>query len=354
MTEPTSRLPRASQEGVEDEPADLENGRSTTPSVSNEAELDAHPRVSEARWDALNKFTRATAMGVFSVGNALKNNTIGASALALLAVHSAEKSLGDLQYKGRESSVVHAVNAAGFALWSSGIGADNSILKGVGPALICATNAVSAGVHYHRNMDWHRDTLALAEMAAFSVAGFANSTVAGSLALGNMALGFLSDAATQDKGYLGLAIGGFMWAVGEGMENAPLKGLGAGVIAAAEAGRLIYPAYKDHVHIHSCEAAPQQPSNSPAPLAHVSASSVELTPGVHLANPAPGEPGCSTDGMANTDTLRNPFAPAASHYAPPACSLPHSEHGDVGSMPFSPGGSHVWTPETTKTRRHSA
>ncbi len=346
-------MPRPSQEGVEDEPADLENGRSTTPGVSNEAELDANPRVNEARWDTLNKFTRATAMGVFSVGNALKNNTIGASALALLAVHSAEKSLRDLQYKERESSVAHALNAAGFSLWSSGIGADDSILKGVGPALICATNAVSAGVRYHRNMDWHRDTLALAEMAAFSVAGFTNSAVASSLALGNMALGFLSDAATQDKGYLGLAIGGFMWAAGEGMENAPLKGLGAGVIAAAEAGRLIYPAYKDHVRIHSREAVPQQPSNIPAPLVHVSASSVELTPGAHLANPAPGKPGYSTDGRANIDTLRNPFAPAASHYAPPVFPRPHSEHGDVGSTPCPPGGGHVRTPETTESRRHS-
>ncbi|MEV4993110.1 hypothetical protein [Streptomyces niveus] len=283
-----------------------EEGGSLAPSTD-----ETPPTKLETRLETFEMGALTVAMGLTGAAYGTGHSTPRAFGLGALSARQAGKAVKD-GYKERETAVEPAVNAIGTALWAAGMAVDDRGLKTGGPALNSFAHLAAAGRQYHQGKgEWKRTLIDMVEQGAFAVVGGTGSPAAGSVAFGSAALGFLVDA-KDDKGLLGHAVGAAMLAAGAGLKYPPLQSSGAGVVGAAEIGRLLYPAIENYLKKRS-------PS---VPL-------LEL----------PTTPSSPT---APTTTT----APAAL-YAPPVPTRRHSTQSDTGPIP-SPR-----TPSQTARRRNS-
>ncbi|MFD4113385.1 hypothetical protein ACFWGI_24970 [Streptomyces niveus] len=283
-----------------------EEGGSLAPSTD-----ETPPTKLETRLETFEMGALTVAMGLTGAAYGTGHSTPRAFGLGALSARQAGKAVKD-GYKERETAVEPAVNAIGTALWAAGMAVDDRGLKTGGPALNSFAHLAAAGRQYHQGKgEWKRTLIDMVEQGAFAVVGGTGSPAAGSVAFGSAALGFLVDA-KDDKGLLGHAVGAAMLAAGAGLKYPPLQSSGAGVVGAAEIGRLLYPAIENYLKKRS-------PS---VPL-------LEL----------PTTPSSPTDPTTTT-------APAAL-YAPPVPTRRHSTQSDTGPIP-SPR-----TPSRTARRRNS-
>ncbi|MEV8405746.1 hypothetical protein AB0R12_08035 [Streptomyces niveus] len=283
-----------------------EEGGSLAPSTD-----ETPPTKLETRLETFEMGALTVAMGLTAAAYGTGHSTPRAFGLGALSLRHAGTAVKD-GYKERETAVEPAVNAIGTALWAAGMAVDDRGLKTGGPALNSFAHLAAAGMQYHQGKgEWKRTLIDVVEQGAFAVVGGTGSPAAGSVAFGSAALGFLVDA-KDDKGLLGHAVGAAMLAAGAGLKYPPLQSSGAGVVGAAEIGRLLYPAIENYLKKRS-------PS---VPL-------LEL----------PTTPSSPTDPTTST-------APAAL-YAPPVPTRRHSTQSDTGPIP-SPR-----TPSRTARRRNS-
>lgn len=222
-----------------------EEGGSPAPTTD-----EAPPTKLETRLETFEMAALTVAMGLTATAYGTEHSTPRALGLGALSLRQAGKAVKD-GYKERESAAEPACNAIGTAVWAAGIAADNRGLKTAGPAFNSVAHLAAAGMQYHQGKeDWKRPLIDAAEQGAFAAVGYTSSPAAGSVAFGSAALGFLVDA-KDDKGLLGHAVGAAIMAAGAGMKYPPLQSAGAGVVAAAEIGRLLYPAYENYTQKRS-------------------------------------------------------------------------------------------------------
>ncbi|MFC9746643.1 hypothetical protein [Streptomyces niveus] len=284
-----------------------EEGGSLAPSTD-----ETPPTKLETRLETFEMGALTAAMGLTAAAYGTGHSTPRAFGLGALSLRHAGTAVKD-GYKERETAVEPAVNAIGTALWAAGMAVDDRGLKTGGPALNSFAHLAAAGMQYHQGKgEWKRTLIDVVEQGAFAVVGGTGSPAAGSVAFGSAALGFLVDA-KDDKGLLGHAVGAAMLAAGAGLKYPPLQSSGAGVVGAAEIGRLLYPAIENYLKKRS-------PS---VPL-------LEL----------PTTPSSPTDPTTTT-------APAALYAPPVAIPRRHSTQSDTGPIP-SPR-----TPSRTARRRNS-
>ncbi|MFE5844577.1 hypothetical protein ACFQ7N_23450 [Streptomyces niveus] len=284
-----------------------EEGGSLAPSTD-----ETPPTKLETRLETFEMGALTVAMGLTAAAYGTGHSTPRAFGLGALSLRHAGTAVKD-GYKERETAVEPAVNAIGTALWAAGMAVDDRGLKTGGPALNSFAHLAAAGMQYHQGKgEWKRTLIDMVEQGAFAVVGGTGSPAAGSVAFGSAALGFLVDA-KDDKGLLGHAVGAAMLAAGAGLKYSPLQSSGAGVVGAAEIGRLLYPAIENYLKKRS-------PS---VPL-------LEL----------PTTPSSPTDPTTTT-------APAALYAPPVATPRRHSTQSDTGPIP-SPR-----TPSQTARRRNS-
>ncbi|MGI5347304.1 hypothetical protein ACQEU8_03820 [Streptomyces sp. CA-250714] len=303
----------------------------------DEGQHDARASENSPYWDALNKFTMSNAMALMSAGWAVKNSTLRTAGFGLISAYKAEKSLKELENKQHWSAGVHAINSVGAFVWAAGTGLGDRGLKTAGPAINSLTNAISAAKRYYRGEEgWREEALAAGEMGSFAVANRTGSPVAAAAGFGFVALEYLSEA-TKDRGFLGHGAGALVWCAGAGLENDTLQSIGAGALATAEFGRLLYSGYESYTKSHSSEATPQQPSSGPLLPVHNPARTAATSPGNPVENALPV----------------NPVASAASLYAPSVPPLGSPQPHSAPSTPSTPG-THIKKPDAAKTvRRHS-
>lgn len=283
-----------------------EEGGSLAPSTD-----ETPPTKLETRLETFEMGALTVAMGLTATAYGMQHSTPRAIGLVALSARQAGKAVKD-GYKEREAAVEPAVNAIGTALWAAGFAVDDRGLKTGGPALNSFAHLAAAGMQYHQGKgEWKRTLIDMVEQGAFAVVGGTGSPAAGSVAFGSAALGFLVDA-KDDKGLLGHAVGAAMLAAGAGLKYSPLQSSGAGMVGAAEIGRLLYPAIENYLKKRS-------PS---VPL-------LELP-----TTPSPTDPTTST-------------APAALYAPPVATPRRHSTQSDTGPIP-SPR-----TPSRMTRRRNS-
>lgn len=334
---------------------DLERGQ--IDSQVDEMQQVADPgrsATSWAGWPALNKATTAAALSMMSAGYA-RVRPLRPVGTGLLAVVSAEKFME--HYKKREPAAEHALNTIGNALWSVGIGVSSRALQTAGPLVNAVTALTSSGMHLYQGKEsWPRELIDAAENVLFAVAGYTESPVARAMAVGALSAGFASDALTEDRGRYGHAAGALVWAVGAGMGNAPksapLQSIGTGIIATAEAGRLLYSVYEKYAQ-PSVEATPQQPPSEPILPLHRSACTAETSPTAHLETLTPantGRLGDSPNEQTSTHAAgESQFASAASLYLPASPATTQRRHSN-GSAKSQLGTGQAWTQAPAKPR----
>jgi hypothetical protein len=324
--------------------------------AGEEAQNDAAPRKSEAYWERLKKLTLTSTMGAVSAGYAVKNNTVKAAGFGLFGIYHAEKAANDFQCKERWPAALHALNSVGTFAWAGGIGTGNRVLQTAGPGVNFFSHLASAGSRYYQSKrDWPRELIDAAEMLSFAVAGYTGSPAARAVAFCSTAAGFFADA-RKDKGLLGHGAGAIVWAFGAGFKNDVVQSIGAGVVAAAETGRFLYPVYEKYTQGRSAESTQKQPGSGPLLPVQGSPLPAESSPVAHVENPTitgPGELGNGPDGSASDQSV-NPFASAVSQYVPHAPSRrPHSADGVVGRAASQPGVGQAQATLPVRVRRHT-
>ncbi|MFB7494014.1 hypothetical protein ACFC09_04805 [Streptomyces sp. NPDC056161] len=204
-----------------------------------------------------------------SAGYGLNNRVYRAVGFGHLAAYSAEKAAESFS-TDQESAATNLATAVGTAVWAGGIGAGNRIMQVAGPAVNTASSLTSAVLKWREGKEeWRRELFDVAEMAAFTAGGYTGNPVARAVAFGSAAAGFFYDA-TQDKSLIGHGLGAAVWAVGAGVENNSVQSIGAGVVAAAEAARLVYPLYEKYAQ-KSSDSAMELPRYEPVPRRHSTA-----------------------------------------------------------------------------------
>jgi len=326
-------------------PRTLEEGR--TPTNSDDGtERDASTD-QKSIWDTIKKVTFTGTMTSAFTSYAVPNKNFLAGAFAAFSLYKAESAL-DAYPEDLRSVKVNLANAVGNALWSGGIAGDSRIVQGVGPALNCIVNGVSAALKFkENNKGWRRETLEFTEMGLFAIANGTKIPGIRAMAFVNFGAGFLWDA-KQDKGLIGHGAGALMWALGAVLESDRWQAAGSGTLALSEAGRLAYPTLepiiKEYVAKYWTESAPQHTGSDPAPLANstVTAShSPVASPSPCMASIASMVPNavasCSSPSVASH--------PSAATASVRASSAPQSL--------ITPGAAQQFGPPNSGHRRHS-
>ncbi|WP_218028080.1 hypothetical protein, partial [Streptomyces niveus] len=236
-----------------------EEGGSLAPSTD-----ETPPTKLETRLETFEMGALTVAMGLTATAYGMQHSTPRAIGLVALSARQAGKAVKD-GYKERGAAVEPAVNVIGTALWAAGFAVDDRGLKTGGPALNSFAHLAAAGMQYHQGKaEWKRTLIDMVEQGAFAVVGGTGSPAAGSVAFGSAALGFLVDA-KDDKGLLGHAVGAAMLAAGAGLKYSPLQSSGAGVVGAAEIGRLLYPAIENYLKKRSPSVPLLELPTTPSP-----------------------------------------------------------------------------------------
>ncbi|CAM5600792.1 putative protein OS=Streptomyces fumanus OX=67302 GN=GCM10018772_14830 PE=4 SV=1 [Streptomyces fumanus] len=313
---------------------DLESGvPQRAPSTGGESKL----------WDIAKKVTLTATMGSISIGYGLSNREIRALGFGLLAAYNGEKAAES--WPDREAAAPNFATALGTMVWAAGTGTGNKVASTVGPAVNAAANAVSAALKFRRGdtAGGARDLVDFSEMAAFVGAGITQAPAARAVAFSATAVGFAADAWKEDAAFYGHAVGAALWAAGAGMRNDYVQAAGAGGVALAELGRLVYPYLAPRTQDSSPEAAPEHP------LAALTARQ-ETTP-TAVAVPAQ-VPGTAVAEVANRPLPSGPTAePTNAQYA-----APHPVQGTASLfLPSPPAASYADdAPPSTRMRSLSA
>ncbi|WP_159007409.1 hypothetical protein [Streptomyces sp. NRRL S-813] len=328
------------------------------PAGRDESQVERAIKSDAGYWSALNKVTLVGTAAFISAGYAKKSQYLRAAGFGLYSLLSAEKAVEDLQYKERrESAATNATKVVGTAAWAAGIALGSQALQAAGPGVNAVANAASVVSKVIRHEEgWlgkaARDAIDMSEMLLFSIAGGTGSTELRSAAFGAMTLGFFFDG-MQDKNFLGHGSGSLIWGIGAGLRNDALQSFGAGIIAAAETVRLVYPAHEKYVgQAPSNSATALQPVQGPVLPVYNSATTTRSASGTQLGNTPSSHTGERAHDPALSPDLPSviPLATAANQFAPPHYEVRRSR-SDNELVPHSGRGLNTGAP--VRKRGHS-